>query len=70
MPPISQQPLAPFASLPVSALAKGRRASLLQMFFAPFSDVDDRVARKMAAQQAEREARRAATSVAGAPRSR
>jgi hypothetical protein len=51
---------APFAVLPE---AQGR-AGLVAFLFAPFRDVDDRVAHKMAAQRAEREARQAAMSAA------
>lgn len=67
---VSQSSLPRFASLPSSpAAAPQRRSRFAAFFLAPFADVDDRVARLAAANQAEREARRAAaTSDAAAPR--
>ena len=65
MPSLSQNPLPRFAALPEQAPA--RRSRLAQMFLAPFRDVDDRVARMAAANEREREARRAATSDAAVP---
>jgi hypothetical protein len=63
--PSSNGALAPFATLTGVAMpAAQHRAGLAAFFFAPFRDVDDRVARKLAAQRAEREARQAAMSVA------
>jgi hypothetical protein len=57
-----------FATLPVAApaLMSPRRAGFASFLLAPFRDVDDRPARKMAAARAEREARLAAMSVAAA----
>lgn len=66
---LSQASLPRFASLPGSpATAPQPRSRFASFFLAPFADVDDRVARLAAANQAEREARRtAAMSAAPAP---
>lgn len=54
-----------FAPLPgVIAPSSQRRSGLVAFFVAPFSDVDERPARKAAAARAEREARLAAMSAA------
>jgi hypothetical protein len=67
----SQASIARFASLPGTAVsAPGQRTRLFQLFVAPFGDVDQRVALKLAASRAEREARQAAMSGAGEPRLR
>ena len=63
MPPVSQQSLAPFASLSSAPVrAPRQRGRLVQLFLAPFRDVDDRVARKAAASKREREERLASMS--------
>lgn len=60
---LSQVTLPRFASLPgASTRAPQQRSRLARFFFAPFADIDDRVARLAAANQREREARRAAMS--------
>jgi len=64
MPPVTQRPLAPFATLTPAR----ERWGIAQLFAAPFRDVDDRVARKAAAEKREREARLAAMSDAAEPR--
>jgi hypothetical protein len=64
---LSQNPLPRFAALPGSEQASTRRSRLAQMFLAPFRDVDHRVARLAAANQREREARRAVMSDAAGP---
>jgi hypothetical protein len=67
MPPLSQEMPAPFASLSPSPAPRQRRG-LMQLFIAPFYDVDDRAARLAAATKRERELREAAMSDAAAPR--
>jgi len=68
MPPVTQRPLAPFATL-TPAPQPRERWGIAQLFSAPFRDVDDRVARKAAAEKREREARLAgAMSGAAEPR--
>ena len=67
MPSLSQNPLPRFAALPGAEQAPTRRSRLAQMFLAPFRDVDHRVARLAAANQREREERRAAMSAAAEP---
>ena len=67
MPSPSPNSLPRFATLPGAPQPMARRSRLAQMFLAPFRDVDDRVARMAAANQREREARRAAMSDAAAP---
>jgi hypothetical protein len=67
VPSPSPNSLPRFAALPGAPQAMARRSRLAQMFLAPFRDVDDRVARMAAANQREREARRAAMSDAAAP---
>jgi hypothetical protein len=66
---LSSAQLPRFAALPGSPAAAPHQGSRFAAFlFAPFADVDDRVARLAAANRAEREARRAASmSGAGAP---
>jgi hypothetical protein len=54
--PVTQRPLAPFATLTPSPEPRGRWG-IAQLFAAPFRDVDDRVARKAEAARREREAR-------------
>lgn len=67
---LSQVTLPRFASLPgAPTAAPQRRSKLARFFFAPFDDIDDRVARLAAASRAEREARHAAMSAAAALRS-
>jgi hypothetical protein len=66
MPPVTQRPLAPFATLTPSREPRGRWG-IAQLFSAPFRDVDDRVARKAAAEKREREARLLAMSDAAEP---
>ena len=65
---LSQNTLAPFASLPGRSAPAARQSRFAQFFLAPFRDVDDRVARLAAAVKAEREAHDAATSVAAGQR--
>ena len=67
MPPVTQRPLAPFATLTPARQPRGRWG-IAQLFSAPFHDVDDRVARKAAAEKREREARLVAMSDAAEPR--
>jgi hypothetical protein len=57
--------IARFATLPG---ADYLHASFAGFFLAPFRDVDDRVALKLAAARAEREARLAAMSAVDGPR--
>jgi hypothetical protein len=61
---VPHQPAPPFASLSV---AQHQGSGFAQFFLAPFRDVDDRVARLLAAAKTEREARQAAMSAAGEP---
>jgi hypothetical protein len=69
MPPSSNATLAPFATLPGFAAPAGQRRSGFAAFFlAPFRDVDDRAARKLAALRVERETRQAAMSAAAGSR--
>jgi hypothetical protein len=68
MPPVTQRPLAPFATLTPERRPR-ERWSIAQLFSAPFRDVDERVARKAEAERREREARLvAAMSGAAEPR--
>jgi hypothetical protein len=67
MSPVTQRPLAPFAPL-TPARQPRERWGIAQLFSAPFRDVDDRVARKAAAEKREREARLTAMSGAAEPR--
>lgn len=61
--------LARFAALPSAASATPQwRSGLAGFFLAPFRDVDDRPARKAAAEEAERQARAAPMSVAAGQR--
>jgi hypothetical protein len=65
----SQDSIARFAALPVMpGNARGQRSRFFDTFLAPFRDVDQRVARLVAASEAEREMRRVAMSDAPAPR--
>jgi hypothetical protein len=66
MPPATQRPLAPFATL-TPELRPRERWGIAQLFSAPFRDVDDRVARKAEAARREREARVVAMSGAAGP---
>ena len=61
MPSVTQTPLPRFTSLIAAELPRPRWR-IAQLLFAPFCDVDDRVARNAAASRAEREARKAAMS--------
>jgi hypothetical protein len=70
MPPVSQQPLAPFAPLSAAPGAPRPRWRLSQLFLAPFRDVDERAARLAAANERERQARQAARSDASGSRRR
>ena len=68
MPSLSQNPLPRFAALPGDAQPATRRSRLAQMFLAPFRDVDNRVALLAAANEREREARRAMSDAAAPQR--
>jgi hypothetical protein len=58
---VSQSPLPRFASLSDATMGVPESRSLLARFFrAPFADIDDRVARLLAASRAERAMREAA----------
>jgi hypothetical protein len=61
MPPVTQRPLARFATLTPSPQPRGHWG-IAQLFSAPFRDVDDRVARKAEAARREREERLLAMS--------
>lgn len=68
MPLMPQQPLAPFASLPVAASpASRRRLGLAQLFTAPFRDVDDR-AMELVANNRRRRDDNDVSAAAAAPR--
>jgi hypothetical protein len=57
VPSLSQQPLAPFASLPTAAAREpGQFWAIARLFTAPFYDVDQRVLRKAVALKAARDA--------------
>jgi hypothetical protein len=64
--PVTQRPLAPFATLTPSREPRGVWG-IAQLFAAPFRDVDDRVARKAEAARRERDARLLAMSDAAEP---
>jgi hypothetical protein len=64
VPSVSQQSTPPFASL---SSTPRQGSGFAQFFLAPFRDVDDRVARLLAAAKTEREARQAAMSPVGEP---